>query len=80
MPIPASPRYGRKVQGRWMVQEAVAKAVGQTTGSIDELAEVSNVAKALRASLTATIERLHDLGYVDDVQQEGLKDSLTGGA
>jgi hypothetical protein len=63
-----------------MPEEAVAKAVGQTTGSIDELAEVSNVAKALRASLTATIERLHDLGYVDDVQQEGLKDSLTGGA
>jgi Zn-dependent peptidase ImmA (M78 family) len=57
---------------------AVARAVAQATGPLDDLQEVNKVAKALRTSLTATIERLHDLGYLDDVQQEGLKDSLTG--
>ena len=38
---------------------------------------MSDVAKVLRASLTATIERLHDLGYIDDGQQETLKDVLS---
>lgn len=63
-----------------MPEAAVATAVAQARGPIDELEVVGKVAKTLRASLTATIERLHDLGYLDEVQQEGLKDSLTIGA
>jgi Zn-dependent peptidase ImmA (M78 family) len=62
-----------------MPEGAVASAVARASGAVDDLDEVVKIAAKLRASVTATIERLHDLGYVDDAQQERLKDSLTFG-
>lgn len=59
-----------------MPEQAVAAAVKHSAAPVDTIEGVSYVAGKLDASLTATIERLHDLGYLDDVQQESLKDAL----
>jgi Zn-dependent peptidase ImmA (M78 family) len=59
-----------------MPEQAVAAAVGRSVEPIDTLEGIGHVAEKLNASLTATIERLHDLGHLDDVRQEYLKDVL----
>lgn len=59
-----------------MPDEAVAAAVRRSQQGIDTIEGVELIAKDLDASLTATIERLHDLGYLDEAQQEYLKESL----
>lgn len=80
---PWAPRDVEKRAGAFaaallMPEAAVAKAVARAPGPPAELDSIVSIAKRLGASKLATIERLHDLRYVDDVEQEQLKDRLEG--
>lgn len=59
-----------------MPPDAVAAAVGAAHDRPSSLQGVRSIATALDASVSATIARLHVLEYIDDAEEDAVKDEL----
>lgn len=74
-PVDVEQRANAFAAGFLMPAEAVARAV-RTCPDPSTLKGVCAIADALDASVSATIARLHVLGYIDDETEDRLKDEI----
>jgi Zn-dependent peptidase ImmA (M78 family) len=55
---------------------AVRRAVATLSDRVDSLEAVRRIARALDTSELATLERLHDLNFLDDVQRDAVRSEM----
>jgi hypothetical protein len=59
-----------------MPYDLVARTIESQEDSIDSVEGLVSLASRLRTSASATLEHIFNLGFIDEVARDGLRESL----